>query len=462
MTGSEPWTINELSEAIGRIEGQQLVSGGKSVCFCFFIDGLDEFNGDHKQLLPLLKGLVDVQSIKICASSRPWNPFENAFGGDSRKLLVLQDLTRQDISIYTRSQLEKSPRLLEIQRECNDGHDIVSEITGKASGMFLWVYLVIRGLSDSLENGDGIEELRDRVRRLPSDLDKYFRYMFKHYDEFYEKQVAQIFLVCLESSEPPPLIEFSAFGPLGSPSPGPVGEFETSKQVEEATLPRLAKQLNGRCTDLLEVSYDEGDAFQRPALTCVVFTHRSVRDFLMAEDISTLIKERAGCGFDPVEMLHNIYYTTLQQLAVVKWDKTQEEPNYAYAYSRHNELRENKYFCLRNLLALQPDEFLEADFVESTLLPFYNGDFLSNTMVPLLLRRGCGPNTQDRLESVWAVFLDGLTHVDQKEGLLDSYFEAAEEFILASAKMHDFIDGRMAKLGWIRPQAIFTDRLRPH
>lgn len=77
--------------------------------------------------------------------------------------------------------------------------------------MFLWVYLVIRGLSDSLENGDGIEELRDRVRSLPSDLDKYFRYMFKHHDEFYEKQVAQIFLVCLESSEPPPYIGFSIY-----------------------------------------------------------------------------------------------------------------------------------------------------------------------------------------------------------------------------------------------------------
>ncbi|KAF1348104.1 hypothetical protein BDV97DRAFT_283966, partial [Delphinella strobiligena] len=185
LVGSEPWTFDELSEAIGRIKGQRLVSEGRSVCFCFFIDGLDEFDGDHKELPPILNGLVDAQSIKICASSRPWNSFRNAFGGDTTKLLVLQDLTHQDVSIYTRSQPEKSPRLLEIQHE----------ITEKASGMFLWVFLVIRGLSDSLENGDDMKELKRRVSHFPSDLDAYFRYMFEHYDEFYEAQVAQIFLV---------------------------------------------------------------------------------------------------------------------------------------------------------------------------------------------------------------------------------------------------------------------------
>lgn len=115
--------------------------------------------------------------------------------------------------------------------------------------MFLWVFLVIRGLSDSLENGDDMKELKRRVSHFPSDLDAYFRYMFEHYDEFYEAQVAQIFLVCLKSSEPPPLIGFSAFETLGNPSPGPTVQFQASVQVEEATLPRLAKQLNGRCTD---------------------------------------------------------------------------------------------------------------------------------------------------------------------------------------------------------------------
>ena len=38
---------------------------------CFFIDGLDEYDGDHVELIRLLQDFSQPNNIKICASNRP-------------------------------------------------------------------------------------------------------------------------------------------------------------------------------------------------------------------------------------------------------------------------------------------------------------------------------------------------------------------------------------------------------
>jgi len=46
-----------------------------STKFCFFVDGLDEYCGDHQEIINLLQGFTQSEHIKICMSSRPWNIF---------------------------------------------------------------------------------------------------------------------------------------------------------------------------------------------------------------------------------------------------------------------------------------------------------------------------------------------------------------------------------------------------
>jgi len=62
--------------------------------FCFFIDGLDEYDGDHNDIIQIIDELSRISRIKICLSSRPWNIFEDVFGQGSNQKLALQDLTR--------------------------------------------------------------------------------------------------------------------------------------------------------------------------------------------------------------------------------------------------------------------------------------------------------------------------------------------------------------------------------
>jgi hypothetical protein len=70
-------------------------------CFCFFINGLDEYQEtaqwDHKELVQLMCGWTRAspRDIKLCVSSRQHNVFMNEFAPELR--LRLHELTRHDM-----------------------------------------------------------------------------------------------------------------------------------------------------------------------------------------------------------------------------------------------------------------------------------------------------------------------------------------------------------------------------
>jgi hypothetical protein len=86
---SSPWNCAELTTAFSRLPNAALANKK----FCFFIDGLDEYDGDHFDLIEIMFKVVKTSHIKICLSSRPWNCFEDSFGQDLKRKLYLQDLT---------------------------------------------------------------------------------------------------------------------------------------------------------------------------------------------------------------------------------------------------------------------------------------------------------------------------------------------------------------------------------
>ena len=107
------WSRTELVNAIAKFSSQPIVLKRA----CFFIDGLDEYDGDHVELIRLLQDFSRPNNIKICASSRPWNVFGTAFGGGSCPMLRLQDLTRNDITLYVRETLEQNDLFKSAQRK---------------------------------------------------------------------------------------------------------------------------------------------------------------------------------------------------------------------------------------------------------------------------------------------------------------------------------------------------------
>ncbi|ORY13816.1 hypothetical protein BCR34DRAFT_456125, partial [Clohesyomyces aquaticus] len=203
------WTKDELLTSLKKVLQCNL-----SARFCIFVDGLDEYVGDPRDLVALLNDLIHCNNgishdIKLCLSSRPWNIFEDTFGKDSSRMLRLQDLTRVDIQIYISDLLEKNERYLELKEMDNAYKDLVDEISAKASGVFLWVVFVVKELLTGLTNYDTIQILQKRLRQLPSDLEDYFHHMMNSVEELYQESSARILQICAQAREPLSLLYFS-------------------------------------------------------------------------------------------------------------------------------------------------------------------------------------------------------------------------------------------------------------
>ena len=189
------WTLTELSNAFNRLKVQTL----DSTKFCFFIDGLDEYEGDHTELIALVKEFTSSNYIKICFSSRPWNVFEQAYGDNTGLKLRLQDLTRGDITCFVTEKLAEEPQFRSLKAEDNSYGDLVNEIVERAHGVFLWVFLVVLSLRCGLTNSDTISELQTRLQILPTELEEYFQHMLDSVEKVYHKQAARIYLMRLSS-----------------------------------------------------------------------------------------------------------------------------------------------------------------------------------------------------------------------------------------------------------------------
>ena len=187
------WTLHALKRAFERWVSLAMKS---AMSLCLFLDGLDEYEGDHESIVEFFKDISAAypSQIKLCISSRPWVVFDAVFVGLPR--LRLQDLTYGDIEAYVQDELRSHPRMLELaQAEPTHAHELVTEIVTKADGVFLWVMLTIRSLLDGLRNRDDITILRKRLRHLPADLDCLYTHMLNHVDPWYKEQASQTFQI---------------------------------------------------------------------------------------------------------------------------------------------------------------------------------------------------------------------------------------------------------------------------
>lgn len=291
--GREDWSSAELSSMIVMLSQCQsgMLNSQKSVKFCFFIDGLDEYAGQHDDIIAYVNSLAALPNVKVCVSSRPWNIFESAFASlqQHHRMLVLQDLTRSDIILYVQERLQEDNRFIKMLSSDNRCASLVQEITDKADGVFLWVFLVINELLKSLTNHDDFHTLRKRLHRIPPTLEAYFQHMFDTLEEFYQTETAQFFRVAIEAPHYVPVLCFTVLQPHDPLAVRIATDFRSvvdasnRYNMEE----RLRKRIQGRCRDLLEVKGHK-----------VSFLHRTVKDFLSTPEMEELLDSRVGESFD--------------------------------------------------------------------------------------------------------------------------------------------------------------------
>ncbi|KAH8712227.1 hypothetical protein GQ44DRAFT_776099 [Phaeosphaeriaceae sp. PMI808] len=191
-----PWQVQqdsqfndeEIHEAVRKVFDQE--DTYNAYVFCFFIDGLDEYEetlqNDYKVLVRTLKEWVHISGggVKICVSSREYNVFENAF--PSEKRLRLQDLTRLDMEQYARDMLQ------DLKNEEQKSR-LVSEISSRSDGIFFWVALVVKAFREYIEDDQDFGTFEAIPESLPDELELLFEHLLATVRKPALKRAYQIF-----------------------------------------------------------------------------------------------------------------------------------------------------------------------------------------------------------------------------------------------------------------------------
>lgn len=284
----EPWQVSELQRALQRIADRQDIP----VKFCFFIDGLDEFAGEHVDFCHSLLELVQSPNIKLCVSSRAWNVFEDSFGSTGMdKKLYIHDLTHNDIRSYAELRLRQHPRWKTFKHEAPNASWLLEQITERAAGVFLWVFLVTRELRSGLSEYDSFSDMRQRLECIPVDLEAFFKRILESVERFYVPKMATTLQMALAVTEPVDVAVYSLHE----------REYEDQDYAFKIRLQTLGdtgaaasceqtrRRLKARCRGLVEVN---------PKSNRVEFLHRSVMDFLRTAEMSIFLADKAPRGFD--------------------------------------------------------------------------------------------------------------------------------------------------------------------
>ncbi|KAI0015783.1 hypothetical protein F4780DRAFT_46167 [Xylariomycetidae sp. FL0641] len=299
---TEDWTTEELLNALSLLP--QVL--GSDHLF-LFLDGLDEYDGEHDILIKLIKKVACKPSIKICVSSRPWLHFIDAFEQSPWKL-HMQEFTRTDIEIFVRENLEEHSRFKDLRSTNQEGaRDLVTRITSSAQGVFLWVHLVVKSLVRGLVYADSMRDLHRRLDTLPEQLEPFFDRMLDTIEPFYKPRTARAFLVLAHSRRSLPLISFY-FTDHDEELPFEPNEFlkdwPVVNEAELALITTKKRQLVAQCKDMIHITEhsEEPPIFNHT----VGFLHRTVTEYISRPAVTARLKAEAGGDFSPTMTLFEI------------------------------------------------------------------------------------------------------------------------------------------------------------
>ncbi|KAM7215769.1 hypothetical protein V8F06_008879 [Rhypophila decipiens] len=307
----DSFEVPELKRCLQR--AVLLLTSIKKVKVCLFIDGLDEFDGDHDELVQYLEVLLSAAEsrghIKICVASRPWVVFGEAF--IDRPSLRLEDLTFNDIQAYVGSRFlqERSFSLL-LQSGNEFVNDLVREVVEKSARVFLWANLVVTSLLEGIRHGDRISDLRRRLDSLLPDLEDLYARIFDNIEPQYFEHAAQYFKLLeayIENYKEPPTILFFSFADdeieAGSILPDfnhePSDVVLSVQSFINIRIDEMQRRLNSRCKGLMETTKSTNVLANGIGSGRVQCLHRTVEDYIKQPAVQNRLGEALKTPFDP-------------------------------------------------------------------------------------------------------------------------------------------------------------------
>ncbi|KAF2014296.1 hypothetical protein BU24DRAFT_451385 [Aaosphaeria arxii CBS 175.79] len=290
---SRSWSLRKLKACFERIMALETLPAK----FYFHIDGLDEYDGDHFEVIDIVRQLSQCPMIKICVSSRPWNCFHQTIGKGNAGVIYLHELTQKDIQKFAAESIIAYTG----DRYTTDHEHLIRDITKRAQGVFLWVRVVVKSLRDGITNDDPVSLLRERLNQLPADLEELYEVIIKSVDPVYRKSMAYTLLFSLECTSSPfgigiilhySFIDEYADNPIFAKE---LGFKSMSAQEISRLVIQTGHRLNGRFKGLLEPC-SVRTRIPEDASISVQFLHRTLKDFLQTVKMQNYLK--AGLSAD--------------------------------------------------------------------------------------------------------------------------------------------------------------------
>lgn len=270
------WTLESLKDLF-----EDIVMKLKYISVTCFIDALDECDEDQiRNMVSFFDHISEGTtregvSFQVCFSSRhyPYITISKAV------TLILEEQRghQNDIENYVSSKLKIGNSKISRQMHF--------DLQQKASGVFMWVVLVVDILNKEYDGGR-LHRLRERLQEIPSDLNTLFRDIL-----FRDCHRRDELLLCIQwvlfAKEPlsPEQLYFAILSGI---------EIESTKALydwdAEDITPGVMKLFVLGCSKgLTEVAKSDVPTIQ--------FIHESVRDFLLKQDGLTQIWSEFGSNF---------------------------------------------------------------------------------------------------------------------------------------------------------------------
>ncbi|KAL9036692.1 MAG: hypothetical protein Q9180_004151 [Flavoplaca navasiana] len=274
------WQIHSLqtlfAAAIRRLGERHLIC---------FIDALDESNEDQiRDLVVFLEELgrptaTSPTNFRVCLSSRHYPHI--SIGKAIEMKLEGQEGHDQDIASFLSSELKAgSGKVFET---------IKNEILDRASGVFLWVALVVQILNKEYDHGR-IHALRKRLKEIPDGLDRLFEDILTRDNSHFEELI-----LCLQwilYAQHPLRREELYYAILS----GTDAEALTPWDPELVTAQDMDKFILSSSKGLAETTKSKSQTVQ--------FIHESVRDYLLGKNGINRLRNELDLGQSHERLRH--------------------------------------------------------------------------------------------------------------------------------------------------------------
>jgi hypothetical protein len=272
---TQGWPL-ELLKELCRKALRQLASENKVT---IFIDALDEGNveDDIRDMVTFVEGLATEtyasgRSLHICLASRHHPTISIALS----ELLILDTLENHDndITTFAQAQLRVRNPVLRAQ--------LVSAISARASGIFLWVALVVKILNKEADRGNQ-HRLEVKLQELPNGLHALFEAILeKDPDQDHHLLPTLIWVLFVLGSLT--LVEMY-FAIMISTDQLRSGNIVWDPDVINQTV--LANFVLTSSRGLLEI-VEPGTRFRRTGCNRVQIIHESVREYLLQHGLQKI------------------------------------------------------------------------------------------------------------------------------------------------------------------------------